>query len=51
MGDSITEADVRLFTTLAGFDAVRGYARDINPTGVVPKGQDPATWLTLHGRG
>lgn len=95
MGDSITEADVRLFTTLARFDAVYhghfkcnrqkltelphlwGYARDlfqtpafgdntdfdeikqhyylvqrdINPTGVVPQGPDPAEWLTPHGRG
>ena len=95
MGDSITEADVRLFTTLARFDAVYhghfkcnrqkltempnlwGYARDlfsvpafgdntdfdqikrhyyvvhtdINPTQVVPKGPDPAVWLTPHGRG
>ncbi len=95
MGDTITEADVRLFTTLARFDAVYhghfkcnrqkltelpnlwGYARDlyqtrgfgentdfdqiqqhyyvvqddINPTGIVPKGPDPAEWLTPHGRG
>jgi len=95
MGESITEADVRLFTTLARFDAVYhghfkcnrqkltelpnlwGYARDlyqtrsfgentdfdqiqqhyyvvqddINPTGIVPKGPDPAEWLTPHGRG
>ena len=95
MGESITEADVRLFTTLARFDAVYhghfkcnrqkltemphlwGYARDlfqtpgfgdntdfdqikqhyyvvhtdINPTGVVPEGSDPAAWLTPHGRG
>jgi putative glutathione S-transferase len=95
MGDSITEADVRLFTTLARFDAVYhghfkcnrqkltempnlwGYARDlfqtpgfgdntdfdqikqhyyvvhrdINPTGIVPKGPDPDAWLTPHGRG
>jgi glutathionyl-hydroquinone reductase len=94
MGDSITEADVRLFTTLARFDAVYhghfkcnrnkitempalwGYARDlfqtpgfgdntdfdqikahyyrvhkdINPTGIVPRGPDPAAWLTPHGR-
>ncbi len=94
MGDTITEADVRLFTTLARFDAVYhghfkcnrqkltelpnlwGYARDlyqtrgfgentdfdqiqehyyvvqddINPTGIVPKGPDPAEWLTPHGR-
>ena len=94
MGETITEADVRLFTTLARFDAVYhghfkcnrkkltemphlwGYARDlfqtpgfgdttdfdqikahyyrvhtdINPTGVVPKGPDPALWLTPHGR-
>ncbi|WP_134740399.1 glutathione S-transferase C-terminal domain-containing protein [Nocardioides sp. 503] len=95
MGDAITEADVRLFTTLARFDAVYhghfkcnrqkltelphlwGYARDlfqtpgfgdntdfeqikahyyvvhsdINPSGIVPKGPDPAVWLTPHGRG
>jgi glutathionyl-hydroquinone reductase len=95
MGDAITEADVRLFTTLARFDAVYhghfkcnrqkltefphlwGYARDlfqtpgfgdstdfdqikrhyyvvhtdINPTQIVPKGPDPAVWLTPHGRG
>jgi putative glutathione S-transferase len=88
MGDAITEADVRLFTTLARFDAVYhghfkcnrqkltelpslwGYARDlyaipafggntdfeqikqhyyrvhedINPTGIVPDGPDPAVW-------
>ncbi len=94
MGDAITEADVRLFTTLARFDAVYhghfkcnrnkltempalwGYARDvyqtpgfgdttdfdqikahyyvvhtdINPTGIVPAGPDPAVWLTSHGR-
>lgn len=94
MGEAITEADVRLFTTLARFDAVYhghfkcnrnkltempnlwGYARDlfqtpgfgdttdfdqikahyyvvhtdINPTGVVPKGPDPAVWHTAHGR-
>ena len=95
MGDAITEADVRLFTTLARFDAVYhghfkcnrvkltempalwGYARDlfqtpgfgetidfgqikqhyyvvhtdVNPTGVVPRGPDPAVWLEPHGRG
>jgi putative glutathione S-transferase len=95
MGDEITEADVRLFTTLARFDAVYhghfkcnrqkltelpnlwGYARDlyqqpafgentdfdqikahyyvvhsdINPSQIVPKGPDPAVWLTPHGRG
>ncbi len=94
MGEAITEADVRLFTTLARFDAVYhghfkcnrskldemphlwGYARDlfqtpgfgetidfeqikqhyyvvhrdINPTGIVPKGPDLANWLTPHGR-
>ncbi len=94
MGARITEADVRLFTTLARFDAVYhnhfkcnrnklsempalwGYARDlfqtpgfgetidfeqikahyylvhtdINPTGVVPKGPDPAPWHAPHGR-
>ena len=88
MGESITEADVRLFTTLARFDAVYHshfkcnrqkltelpalwrYARElfqtpgfgdtvdfdqikthyyvvhsgINPTGIVPKGPDPAVW-------
>ena len=94
MGDAITEADVRLFTTLARFDAVYhghfkcnrnkltempalwGYARDlfqtrgfgetidfdqikthyyvvhtdVNPSGIVPKGPDPAVWLSEHGR-
>jgi putative glutathione S-transferase len=94
MGESITEADVRLFTTLARFDAVYhghfkcnrnkltempvlwAYARDlfqtpgfgdtvdfvqvkqhyylvhrdINPTGIVPKGPDLSGWLTPHGR-
>jgi putative glutathione S-transferase len=94
VGDTVTEADVRLFTTLARFDAVYhghfkanrnkliempalwGYARDlfqtpgfgdtvdfehikrhyyvvhkdINPTQVVPKGPDLASWLTPHGR-
>jgi putative glutathione S-transferase len=95
VGDTITEADVRLFTTLVRFDpvyhghfkcnrnkliempALWGYARDlfqtpgfgdtvdfeqikrhyyvvhrdINPTGVVPKGPDLAGWNTPHGRG
>ncbi|MEO9324091.1 glutathione S-transferase C-terminal domain-containing protein [Nocardioides sp. C4-1] len=95
MGEAITEADVRLFTTLARFDAVYhghfkcnrqkltempalwGYARDlfqtpgfgdtidfeqikthyyvvhrdVNPTGIVPAGPDPAVWLEPHGRG
>ncbi|MGY1899397.1 glutathione S-transferase family protein [Nocardia gipuzkoensis] len=94
IGDTITEADVRLFTTLVRFDAVYhghfkcnrsklaempvlwAYARDlyqtpgfgdtidfeqikthyyvvhrdINPTGIVPKGPDLANWLTPHGR-
>ena len=94
MGESITEADVRLFTTLARFDPVYhghfkcnrsklsempvlwAYARDlfqtpgfgdtidfvhikshyyevhrdVNPTGVVPKGPDLSGWLTPHGR-
>ncbi|MGW7440013.1 glutathione S-transferase family protein [Streptomyces sp. NPDC054849] len=94
VGDSITEADVRLFTTLVRFDAVYhghfkcnrhkltempvlwAYARDlfqtpgfgdtvdfdhikqhyylvhddINPTGIVPAGPDPAGWLAPHGR-
>ena len=94
VGDRITEADVRLFTTLVRFDAVYhghfktnrnkltempalwAYARDlyqtpgfgdtvdfdeikrhyyvthdaINPTGIVPKGPDPAVWQELHGR-
>ncbi|NYG54014.1 glutathione S-transferase C-terminal domain-containing protein [Nocardioides perillae] len=94
MGDAITEADVRLFTTLARFDAVYhghfkcnrnkltempalwGYARDlfqtpgfgetvdfeqikahyyvvhtdINPSGIVPQGPDPAVWQTPHDR-
>src|SRR6266545_2618796 len=95
MGESITEADVRLFTTLARFDAVYhghfkcnrqkltelpalwGYARDlfqtpgfgesidfaqikahyyvvhrdINPSGIIPKGPDPNPWLPPPGRG
>jgi putative glutathione S-transferase len=95
VGDTITEADVRLFTTLVRFDAVYhghfkcnrnkltelpnlwGYARDlyqtpgfgdtvdfdhikrhyyvthhqINPTGIVPLGPDPAGWNAPHGRG
>jgi putative glutathione S-transferase len=94
MGDAITEADVRLFTTLARFDAVYhghfkcnrqkltelpalwGYARDlfqtpgfgetvdleqikahyyvvqadINPSGIIPAGPDPAVWETPHDR-
>ena len=94
MGDSITEADVRLFTTLVRFDAVYhghfkcnrnrltempalwGYARDlfqtsgfgetvdfdqikahyyvvhtdVNPTQIIPKGPDLASWHTPHGR-
>ena len=94
MGDTITEADVRLFTTLARFDpvynghfkcnrqkltempALWGYARDlfqtpgfgetidfeqikahyyvvhtdINPSGIVPAGPDPAVWQTPHDR-
>ncbi len=94
MGSSITEADVRLFTTLARFDAVYhghfkcnrvkltemphlwGYARDLfqtrgfgetidfdqikkhyyvvheelNPSGIVPRGPEPAVWQTPHGR-
>jgi putative glutathione S-transferase len=94
VGDRITEADVRLFTTLVRFDAVYhghfkcnrnkldelpalwAYARDlfqtpgfgdtvdfgqikthyyvvhrdINPTGIVPKGPDLSGWLTPHGR-
>ncbi|ALG85002.1 glutathione S-transferase family protein [Gordonia phthalatica] len=94
VGDTITEADVRLFTTLARFDAVYhghfkcnreklsempvlwAYARDlfqtpgfgdstnfeqikahyykvhrdVNPSGIVPKGPDLANWHTPHGR-
>ncbi|MER7763763.1 glutathione S-transferase C-terminal domain-containing protein [Streptomyces sp. NPDC097619] len=94
VGDSITEADVRLFTTLVRFDAVYhghfkcnraklteqpvlwAYARDlfqtpgfgdtvhfghikehyyrvhrdINPTGIVPAGPEPAAWLAPHHR-
>ncbi len=94
VGESITEADVRLFTTLARFDAVYhghfkcnrskltelpvlwAYARDlfqtpgfgdtidfdhikrhyyevhrdINPTGIVPKGPDLSNWATPHHR-
>ncbi len=94
VGDHVTEADVRLFTTLARFDAVYhghfkcnrqklsefpvlwAYARDlfqtpgfgdtidfaqikahyyivhkdVNPTGIVPKGPDLSGWTTPHGR-
>jgi len=94
VGDTITEADVRLFTTLARFDAVYhghfkcnrsklsempvlwAYARDlfqtpgfgdtldfdhikrhyyevhrdINPTGIVPRGPDLSGWRAPHGR-
>src|SRR5947209_6498899 len=94
VGDTITEADVRLFTTLARFDAVYhghfkcnrsklsempvlwAYARDlfqtpgfgdtldfdhikrhyyevhrdINPTGIVPRGPDLSGWTAPHGR-
>ncbi|MBM7774466.1 putative glutathione S-transferase [Actinokineospora baliensis] len=94
VGDTITEADVRLFTTLVRWDpvyhghfkcnrsrltempALWAYARDlfqtpgfgdtvdfaqikehyyvvhkdINPTGIIPKGPDLTTWLTPHGR-
>lgn len=94
VGDTITEADVRLFVTLVRFDAVYhghfkcnrrkiteypalwAYSRDlfqtpgfgdtvdfdhitrhyyevhrnINPTGIVPIGPDPRSWLTPHGR-
>jgi len=94
MGEAITESDVRLFTTLARFDAVYhghfkcnrsklsempvlwAYARDlfqtpgfgdtidfahikahyycvhrdINPTGIVPKGPDLSAWLAPHDR-
>lgn len=94
MGDHITEADIRLFTTLVRFDpvyhghfkanrnkltempALWGYARDlfqtpgfgdtvdfqqikehyyivhkdVNPTGIVPKGPDLDNWLSDHGR-
>lgn len=93
VGDTLTEADGRLFTTLVRFDAVYhvhfkcnrqkltelvlwAYARDvfqtpgfgdtvdfahikrhyylvhtdINPTGIIPAGPDPAAWLSAHGR-
>jgi putative glutathione S-transferase len=94
VGDTITEADVRLYTTLVRFDAVYhghfrcnrnkltelpalwAYARDLfqtpgfgdttdfahikrhyylvhtnlNPSGIVPLGPDPAGWRTPHGR-
>ncbi|GAA3967517.1 glutathione S-transferase family protein [Gordonia caeni] len=94
VGDTITEADVRLFTTLARFDPVYhghfkcnreklsempvlwAYARDlyqtpgfgdstdfdhikrhyyqvhrdINPSGIVPKGPDLSNWNSPHGR-
>jgi putative glutathione S-transferase len=95
VGETITEADVRLFTTLVRFDPVYhghfkcnrsklsempvlwAYARDlfqtpgfgdtvdfgqikthyyvvhkdINPTGVIPKGPDLSGWASPHGRG
>ena len=94
VGDTITEADVRLFTTLARFDAVYhghfkcnraklvefpvlwAYARDlfqtpgfgdtidfvqikrhyyevhrdINPSGIVPRGPELSSWLEPHDR-
>lgn len=94
MGQHITEADVRLFTTLVRFDAAYhghfkcnrnkliefpalwAYTRDlfqtpgfgdtvdfqqikdhyyivhkdVNPTGIVPKGPVLTEWLTAHGR-
>ncbi|AVM00849.1 glutathione-dependent reductase [Gordonia iterans] len=94
VGDTLTEADIRLFTTLARFDAVYhghfkcnrsklsempvlwAYARDlyqtpgfgdstnfdhikrhyyevhrdINPSGIVPKGPELDGWNTPHGR-
>ena len=94
VGDTITEADVRLWVTLVRFDPVYhghfkcnrqkltempvlwAYSRDlfqtpgfgdtidfeqikqhyygvhaeINPTGIVPLGPDPRSWLTPHGR-
>jgi putative glutathione S-transferase len=94
VGDSITEADIRLFMTLVRFDPVYhghfkcnrqklseapvlwayardlfqtpgfgdtvnfdhikrhyyGVHRDINPTGIVPRGPDLRGWLTPHGR-
>ncbi|MEV6626493.1 glutathione S-transferase C-terminal domain-containing protein [Amycolatopsis sp. NPDC051106] len=94
VGDTITEADVRLFTTLVRFDAVYhghfkcnrqkltelpvlwAYTRDlfqtpgfgdtidfpqikehyyvvhknVNRSGIVPRGPDVAGWLTPHGR-
>lgn len=94
VGDTITEADIRLFMTLVRFDAVYhghfkcnrqklsempvlwayardlfqtpgfgdtvhfdhikrhyyGVHRDINPTGIVPRGPDLHGWLSAHGR-
>src|SRR5918994_1735983 len=51
MGGQITEADVRLFTTLARFDAVyHGVHKDINPTQIIPSGPDTAHWLIAHDR-
>jgi glutathionyl-hydroquinone reductase len=94
LGDTVTEADVRLFTTLVRFDPVYhghfkcnrqkltelpvlwAYARDlfqtpgfgdtvdfdhikqhyyvvhrdINPTGIVPRGPELLHWLEPHGR-
>ena len=95
VGDSITEADIKLFPTLVRFDAAYhghfkcnrqkltelpvlwAYARDLfqmpgfgdtvdfdhikrhyygtheqlNPSGIVPGGPDPAGWSAPHGRG
>lgn len=94
VGDTITEADIRLWVSLVRFDAVYhghfkcnrqkltempvlwAYARDlfqtpgfgetinfdqikrhyyavhtdVNPSGIVPLGPDPAGWLTTHHR-
>jgi putative glutathione S-transferase len=62
VGDSITEADVRLWPTLVRFDAVyHGHFDDIrnhyyrvhdviNPTRIVARGPDPAGFLAAHGR-
>jgi len=66
VGDTITEADIRLFTTLVRFDAVyHGHFkcnrtkltehyyvvhRDVNPSGIIPAGPDLSGWTTPHDR-
>jgi len=57
VGDTITEADVRLWPTLVRFDAVyHGHFKcnrvhtSINPSRIVPDGPDESGWLTPHHR-